>query len=47
MLVAAAALGVLAIAGLVTPWVLLALVFTVGTGGGADRADVADPAAGS
>jgi MFS family permease len=32
MLVAAAALGVLAIAGLVTPWVLLALVFVVGTG---------------
>ncbi len=32
MLVAAAALGVLAIAGLVTPWVLLALVFAVGTG---------------
>jgi MFS family permease len=32
MLVAAAALGVLALAGLVTPWVLLALVFAVGTG---------------
>jgi MFS family permease len=32
MLVAAAALGVLAIAGLVTPWVLLALVFVVGSG---------------
>jgi MFS family permease len=32
MLVAAAALGVLAIVGLVTPWVLLALVFAVGTG---------------
>ncbi len=32
MLVAATALGVLAIAGLVTPWVLLALVFAVGTG---------------
>jgi MFS family permease len=32
MLVAAAALGLLAIAGLVTPWVLLALVFAVGTG---------------
>jgi len=32
MLVAAAALGVLAIAGLVTPWVLLALIFAVGTG---------------
>jgi MFS family permease len=32
MLVAAAALGVLAIAGLVTPWVLLALIFVVGTG---------------
>ena len=32
MLVAAAALGALAIAGLVTPWVLLALVFAVGTG---------------
>jgi predicted MFS family arabinose efflux permease len=32
MLVAAASLGVLAIAGLVTPWVLLALVFAVGTG---------------
>ena len=32
MLVAAAALGGLAIAGLVTPWVLLALVFAVGTG---------------
>ncbi len=32
MLVAAAALGVLAIAGLVTPWVLLALLFAAGTG---------------
>lgn len=32
MLLAAAALGVLAIAGLVTPWVLLALVFALGTG---------------
>jgi MFS family permease len=32
MLVAAGALGALAIAGLVTPWVLLALVFAVGTG---------------
>jgi MFS family permease len=32
MLVAAVALGALAIAGLVTPWVLLALVFAVGTG---------------
>src|SRR6204780_1240202 len=32
MLVAAAALGVLAIAGLVTPWGLLALIFAVGTG---------------
>ena len=32
MLVAATALGALAIAGLVTPWVLLALVFAVGTG---------------
>jgi MFS family permease len=32
MLVAAAALGGLAIAGLVTPWVLLALLFAVGTG---------------
>jgi predicted MFS family arabinose efflux permease len=32
MLVAAVALGVLAIAGLVTPWVLLALIFAVGTG---------------
>jgi MFS family permease len=32
MLVAAAALGALALAGLVTPWVLLALVFAVGTG---------------
>jgi MFS family permease len=32
MLAAAAALGGLAIAGLVTPWVLLALLFTVGTG---------------
>jgi len=32
MLVSAAALGALAIAGLVTPWVLLALVFAVGTG---------------
>ena len=32
MLVAAAALGALAIAGLVTPWVLLALVFAVGIG---------------
>ncbi len=32
MLVAAAALGLLAIEGLVTPWVLLALIFAVGTG---------------
>jgi MFS family permease len=32
MLLAAVALGLLAIAGLVTPWVLLALVFAVGTG---------------
>ncbi|HEV3294831.1 MAG TPA: MFS transporter, partial [Streptosporangiaceae bacterium] len=32
MLIAATALGALAIAGLVTPWVLLALVFAVGTG---------------
>ena len=32
MLLAAAALGVLALAGLVTPWVLLALIFAVGTG---------------
>jgi MFS family permease len=32
MLAAAAALGALAIAGLVTAWVLLALVFAVGTG---------------
>lgn len=32
MLVAATALGALAIAGLITPWVLLALVFAVGTG---------------
>ncbi len=32
MLAAAAALGALAIAGLVSPWVLLALVFAVGAG---------------
>jgi MFS family permease len=32
MLIAATALGALAIAGLVTPWVLLALIFAVGTG---------------
>jgi MFS family permease len=32
MLVAAAALGALAIAGLVSPWLLLALIFAVGTG---------------
>jgi MFS family permease len=32
MLLAATALGLLAIAGLVTPWVLLALIFAVGTG---------------
>src|SRR5580692_3375550 len=32
MLVAAVALGALALAGLVTPWVLLALIFAVGTG---------------
>jgi MFS family permease len=32
MLLAAAALGALALAGLVTPWVLLGLVFAVGTG---------------
>ena len=31
-LLTAAALGVLAVAGLVTPWVLLALIFAVGTG---------------
>jgi len=32
MLLAAAALGGLALAGLITPWLLLALVFAVGTG---------------
>jgi MFS family permease len=32
MLVAAAALGILAVEGLVTPWVLLALIFVGGTG---------------
>jgi MFS family permease len=32
MLAAATALGALALAGLVTPWVLLALIFAVGTG---------------
>ena len=32
MLVAAVALGALALAGLVTPWVLLALIFAVGSG---------------
>jgi MFS family permease len=32
MLAAAAALGALALAGLITPWVLLALLFAVGTG---------------
>ena len=32
MLLAAATLGVLALAGLVTPWLLLALIFAVGTG---------------
>jgi predicted MFS family arabinose efflux permease len=32
MLVAAVALGVLALAGLVTPWLLLGLIFAVGTG---------------
>ena len=32
MLLAATALGLLAIAGLVTPWLLLALIFAVGTG---------------
>jgi MFS family permease len=32
MLAAAAALGLLALGGLVTPWVLLALVFALGTG---------------
>jgi MFS family permease len=32
MLLAAAVLGLLAVAGLVSPWVLLALVFAVGTG---------------
>jgi MFS family permease len=32
MLLAAAALGALAIAGLVTPWLLLGLIFAVGTG---------------
>ena len=32
MLLAAAALGFLAVAGLVTPWLLLALIFAVGTG---------------
>jgi MFS family permease len=32
MLIAAAALGALAIAGLVSPWLLLALIFAVGTG---------------
>jgi MFS family permease len=32
MLLAAAALGVLAVAGLVTPWILLALIFALGVG---------------
>jgi MFS family permease len=32
MLLAATALGLLAIAGLVSPWLLLALIFAVGTG---------------
>jgi MFS family permease len=32
MLLAAAALGLLALNGLVTPWVLLALIFALGTG---------------
>jgi MFS family permease len=32
MLIAAVALGALALAGLVTPWVLLGLIFAVGTG---------------
>jgi MFS family permease len=32
MLLAATGLGVLAIAGLVSPWLLLALIFAVGTG---------------
>ena len=32
MLVAAVALGALALAGLVTPWLLLALIFALGTG---------------
>jgi MFS family permease len=32
MLIAAVALGVLALAGRVTPWILLALIFAVGTG---------------
>ena len=32
MLLAATALGALALAGLVTPWLLLALIFAVGTG---------------
>jgi predicted MFS family arabinose efflux permease len=32
MLIAAVALGALALAGLVTPWLLLALIFAVGTG---------------
>ena len=32
MLLAAVALGLLAIAGLVSPWLLLALIFAVGTG---------------
>ena len=47
MLVAAAALGALAIAGLVTPWLLLALIFAVGHRPGAHLTDLADPAAGT
>ena len=47
MLVAAAALGALAIAGLVTPWLLLALIFAVGTGQALDLTDLADPATGT
>jgi len=45
MLLAAAALGVLALEGLVTPLVLLALIFAVGTGAGPHVADVANTAA--
>lgn len=45
MLAVALALGLLGVAGWLTPWSLLALLFAIGAGAGAHRADMANRAA--